>query len=378
VKTTKAIRGSTESVLRDLVMTTPEGRRWRERALRRIEARRLRESKVARRSERAWGMADGGSGYQERRAVTAVLLGPKRKKRGAVVYASLAGEGRDEERRHGVKVKSFKADLRRKLKLRKAMSKGEALKLRKRARAAEAAITRAKVRAATAAFDAGDAPAREAAAKLGDARLLAAARRAAKLVEAASGRALSAALRRRVEALRAEVVEILKALGRPMERKAVDRGRGLGNDTSNLRPGDAEADGARGEISQLMEPEGTRGPSKPDGMGGDSLYCEDCAAGDCEEHELEEAADLQNAGMDADAAEEPDDDDLDPAVDEEDGSEDDEGKASKEAVNYRYASDPRRSCGRCAHFRGPAGCELVAGMILKVDTCDLFEPRGAR
>ena len=64
-------------------------------------------------------MSGGGSGYQERRAVTAVLLGPKGEKKGAVVYAERAGE-RDEERRHGVKVKSFKSDMRRKVKLRRA------------------------------------------------------------------------------------------------------------------------------------------------------------------------------------------------------------------------------------------------------------------
>jgi hypothetical protein len=49
-------------------------------------------------------------------------------------------------------------------------------------------------------------------------------------------------------------------------------------------------------------------------------------------------------------------------------------KRSKEQVNYRYAADPQRSCGECVHFREPAACELVAGMILKTDTCDLFKP----
>jgi hypothetical protein len=47
---------------------------------------------------------------------------------------------------------------------------------------------------------------------------------------------------------------------------------------------------------------------------------------------------------------------------------------SKEEVNYRYASDPQRSCGDCRFFTEPAGCRLVMGMILKTDTCDRFEP----
>ena len=79
------------------------------------------------------------------------------------------------------------------------------------------------------------------------------------------------------------------------------------------------------------------------------------------------------AGMDADVAA-PDDSD---APDEETGREREGGLAKDDpAVNYRYASDPEKSCGECAHFREPAACELVAGMILKTDTCDLFEPAG--
>ncbi len=46
---------------------------------------------------------------------------------------------------------------------------------------------------------------------------------------------------------------------------------------------------------------------------------------------------------------------------------------SKEEVNYRYASDPQRSCGDCRFFTEPASCRLVMGMILKTDTCDRFE-----
>jgi hypothetical protein len=44
-------------------------------------------------------------------------------------------------------------------------------------------------------------------------------------------------------------------------------------------------------------------------------------------------------------------------------------------VNYRYATDPLRSCGMCIHFKPPGGCELVLGVIRSVDTCNLFEPK---
>ena len=57
---------------------------------------------------------------------------------------------------------------------------------------------------------------------------------------------------------------------------------------------------------------------------------------------------------------------------------------TKEQVNYRYSDDENRRCERCTHFRwkqvgGPhsplavGGCERVAGLIRKVDTCDLFK-----
>lgn len=47
-------------------------------------------------------------------------------------------------------------------------------------------------------------------------------------------------------------------------------------------------------------------------------------------------------------------------------------KFLKEDVNYRYASDPKRSCGECVHFRSGA-CEIVSGLIRSVDTCDKFQ-----
>ena len=49
-------------------------------------------------------------------------------------------------------------------------------------------------------------------------------------------------------------------------------------------------------------------------------------------------------------------------------------KVSKELTNYRYASDPERSCGKCVHYREPNQCNLVMGLIRPEDTCDKFEP----
>lgn len=49
----------------------------------------------------------------------------------------------------------------------------------------------------------------------------------------------------------------------------------------------------------------------------------------------------------------------------------------KEEVNYRYAADPQRACGACAHFDPEGSCRLVAGLIRSVDTCDRFAVAGA-
>ncbi|HKN46532.1 MAG TPA: hypothetical protein VJ144_01065, partial [Candidatus Polarisedimenticolia bacterium] len=46
---------------------------------------------------------------------------------------------------------------------------------------------------------------------------------------------------------------------------------------------------------------------------------------------------------------------------------------SKEEVNYRYAPDPKRSCGECRFYLEPGSCRLVMGLILKTDVCDKFE-----
>lgn len=45
----------------------------------------------------------------------------------------------------------------------------------------------------------------------------------------------------------------------------------------------------------------------------------------------------------------------------------------KDDVNYRYASDETRSCDECVHFRKNGSCELVAGLIRRVDTCDQWK-----
>ncbi len=49
-------------------------------------------------------------------------------------------------------------------------------------------------------------------------------------------------------------------------------------------------------------------------------------------------------------------------------------KFIKEDVNYRYAGDKTRACGDCRFFREPGACEIVAGLIRRVDTCDKFTP----
>lgn len=50
------------------------------------------------------------------------------------------------------------------------------------------------------------------------------------------------------------------------------------------------------------------------------------------------------------------------------------GQWQKEDVNYRYASEPTKSCGNCMHFIAPHSCEIVSGLIRPVDVCDKFEP----
>lgn len=53
-----------------------------------------------------------------------------------------------------------------------------------------------------------------------------------------------------------------------------------------------------------------------------------------------------------------------------------EGKQPMGAVHYRAADQPEQSCGDCVHFQPPAVCELVAGNIDPMATCDLFAPEG--
>jgi hypothetical protein len=54
----------------------------------------------------------------------------------------------------------------------------------------------------------------------------------------------------------------------------------------------------------------------------------------------------------------------------------DGGKLAKDdpEVNYRYCSDPAMNCClTCRHFESPGKCEIVAGTIRAVDTCNLYE-----
>jgi len=48
------------------------------------------------------------------------------------------------------------------------------------------------------------------------------------------------------------------------------------------------------------------------------------------------------------------------------------GQRSKEQVNYAYSGDEDRQCGACEFFQAPSGCQLVAGLIRRVDRCDLW------
>lgn len=48
-------------------------------------------------------------------------------------------------------------------------------------------------------------------------------------------------------------------------------------------------------------------------------------------------------------------------------------KFTKEDANYRYAADPKRSCDDCVYFVDDGSCEIVAGLIRRVDTCDHFK-----
>jgi hypothetical protein len=63
------------------------------------------------------------------------------------------------------------------------------------------------------------------------------------------------------------------------------------------------------------------------------------------------------------------------------------GKLPKDGEpNYRYAADPAKACRFCRHFMPAAlkkpwaggACEIVAGAIRAVDTCDFWEPAGRR
>ena len=50
------------------------------------------------------------------------------------------------------------------------------------------------------------------------------------------------------------------------------------------------------------------------------------------------------------------------------------GKVTKEYAEYRYASDPKRSCRTCKHFDGRDTCDVVEGLIRPVDTSIFWAP----
>ena len=45
---------------------------------------------------------------------------------------------------------------------------------------------------------------------------------------------------------------------------------------------------------------------------------------------------------------------------------------SREYVRYRYSEDESRSCGTCSHRKGEGYCEVLGGLIRKIDTCDAW------
>lgn len=62
--------------------------------------------------------------------------------------------------------------------------------------------------------------------------------------------------------------------------------------------------------------------------------------------------------------------------DENDGVQGPEPILDKTEANYRYAADQSRSCGTCQHFQGDGSCDMVAGLIRPIDTCDFYEAEG--
>ena len=50
------------------------------------------------------------------------------------------------------------------------------------------------------------------------------------------------------------------------------------------------------------------------------------------------------------------------------------GKVSKAAARYQNRPNGKQRCGRCAHFLGPNGCEIVAGPISPNGWSRYFKP----
>jgi hypothetical protein len=164
----------------------------------------------------------------------------------------------------------------------------------------------------------------------------------------------------RIKKMMQQAEELLKTADGHTKRCPADCTvvHGMGN---HVHPhGDAaEAVGGSGEISSLLRSGEYSFAGKPVGMSrGDGLY---------ERSEELEAMD-RAAKKIARKLKKRESDFSDPEPVE-------AGGTTKEQSNYRYSPDPARSCGNCAFFREPAACSKVDGLILKTDTCDWFAPK---
>ncbi len=49
-------------------------------------------------------------------------------------------------------------------------------------------------------------------------------------------------------------------------------------------------------------------------------------------------------------------------------------KLPQDEVDYRLATNPAMTCGRCSNFQPPASCSVVQGPISPMDVCNDFYP----
>jgi hypothetical protein len=241
----------------------------------------------------------------------------------------------DDVKAHDVKVGAFRDDLARKTSIRRVLPGGDAQDMKSQPRGQKEALSRL-LRAVDAQLK------RTRDAKT--AKVLKGVRSAASLLrqEAMGGRSeLNPVMRKRA-------MKLLTAYA-----KTHDRGLGLGNNTSKI-PRGLQSDAASGEIAGLLKDTEENGYSfagRAVGMArGDGLY-ESAKRTFTETYVGEpEMGDAAPPGS----------------------------MLTKEETNFRYASDPLKSCGNCEHFVEPAGCKLVMGMILKTNVCDRFAPEGGK